>query len=155
MNNPDEADCGTFRAQRCHTERQPMFNYRVQHLPECCMIAPLRKAIGYCTLPRGPWAIAHSGEEDSVNRMQSVWRRRRREKFIYCTYCTTPTAAGRHRQTSDQLTTPAVNITSKYLIQFFYRQTSNPESTSDKKLYMNRVRDVEMFPSTQTFPSSS
>lgn len=68
-----KADCNTFRAQRCHTARQPMFNYCAQHPLECCMIAPLREAIWYCTLHREPKAIAHSREEDLVNRMQSTY----------------------------------------------------------------------------------
>lgn len=68
-----KADCNTFRAQRCHTARQPMFNYWAQHPLECCMIAPLREAIWYCTLHREPKAIAHSREEGLVNRMQSTY----------------------------------------------------------------------------------
>lgn len=51
---------------------QRMFNYCAQHPLECCMIAPLREAIWYCTLHREPKGIAHSREEHWVNRMQSA-----------------------------------------------------------------------------------
>lgn len=81
------------------------------------MIAPLRKAIGYCTLPRGPRAIAHSGEEeeDSVNRMQSLWRRRR---------CSFTAAHLLHDSNRCSSVTPAINMASKHQTNFRARAQS-------------------------------